>query len=225
MSIYRRLYEQAHGPIPKGYHIHHKDGNHSNNDLSNLIAITAKEHYDIHFSQGDYGACWAMYRTGHMTLSPEERSNLAKEQNRKLVKEGRHPWQKREDGTSVSSDNEPMRTEIVRQTQQKLVENGKHHLLSGNRDTAMDKKKSNTMKKRFADLDYKEYRRQCSLGRTWKLSEEKRAIVAAANITKFTSETAKVCKDTIWINDGIKNKRIKQTDDIPFGYIKGRLRK
>jgi hypothetical protein len=88
MSIYRRLYEQAHGPIPPGYHIHHKDGNHSNNDLSNLVAITAKEHYDIHYSQGDYGACWAMYRTGHMTLSPEERSALGRLQQLEKVSKG-----------------------------------------------------------------------------------------------------------------------------------------
>lgn len=172
MSIYRRLYEQAHGPIPKGYHIHHKDGNHSNNDLSNLIAITAKEHYDIHFSQGDYGACWAMYRTGHMTLSPEERSLLVSKQQRALVEENKHPFQTREDGTSVSSDIVERRTEIVKQTQQELVKTGKHHLLSNNRDTAMDKKKSETMKERYKDPAYKEYRRQCSLGRTWKVKRK-----------------------------------------------------
>jgi len=66
---------------------------------------------------------------------------------------------------------------------------------------------------------------QASKGRTWKLSEEKKAIVAAANITKFTSETAKVCQDTIWINDGVISKRIKETDDIPSGFVKGRIYK
>jgi hypothetical protein len=168
MSIYRRLYEQAYGPIPPGYHIHHKDGDHSNNDPSNLVAVTAKEHYDIHYSQGDYGACWAMYRTGHMTLSPEERSLLVSKQQQDLIKENKHPFQKREDGTSVSSDIVERRTEIVKQTQQDLVKTGKHHLLSENRDTAMDRKKSETMKERYKDPAYKEYRRQCSLGRTWK---------------------------------------------------------
>ena len=96
MTIYRRIYEQHHGSIPKGYHIHHIDGNHSNNDPSNLVAVTAKEHYDIHYSQGDYGACWAMYRTGHLTLTPEERSLLVSKQQQELMKKNKHPFQKSE---------------------------------------------------------------------------------------------------------------------------------
>jgi hypothetical protein len=119
---------------------------------------------------------------------------------------------------------EPHRTEIVKKTQQDLVKSGKHHLLTENRDVSMDIKKSKTMKKRFGDPEYKEYRRQSSLGRTWKLSEEKRKIVAAANITKFTSENANTCGGTVWINNGIITKRIKQTDAIPEGYSKGRLK-
>jgi hypothetical protein len=93
MSIYRRIYTEHFGPIPKGYHIHHKDGNHSNNDPLNLVAIAAKEHYDIHFSQGDYGACWAMYRTGHMTLTSEERSALVSKQQKMLLESNKHPFQ------------------------------------------------------------------------------------------------------------------------------------
>lgn len=43
MSIYRRLYEQAHGPIPKdkqgrSYEIHHIDGNRKNNPVYKYIA-------------------------------------------------------------------------------------------------------------------------------------------------------------------------------------------
>ena len=30
MSIHRKIYEQNYGPIPKGYHVHHKDMNHKN---------------------------------------------------------------------------------------------------------------------------------------------------------------------------------------------------
>jgi len=33
---YRKIYEQHHGiKIPKGYHIHHIDGNHNNNEILN----------------------------------------------------------------------------------------------------------------------------------------------------------------------------------------------
>ena len=89
MSIYRRIYEQHNGTIPDGYHIHHIcdgyhihhiDGNHSNNHLDNLQCVSPKEHYDIHYAQGDYTACWLMVRTGHLDLSREERSELTKKQ-------------------------------------------------------------------------------------------------------------------------------------------------
>mgnify|MGYP006290910017 CR=1 FL=1 len=119
MSIYRRLYEHIHGSIPSGYHIHHKDGNHSNNDLSNLVAVTAKEHYDIHYSQGDYGACWAMYRTGHLTLTPEERSLLVSKQQQELMKKNKHPFQKSETKDKLKS--------VI----QKQIDDGTHHFLSG----------------------------------------------------------------------------------------------
>ena len=90
---YRKIYEQHHGPIPKGYHIHHIDGNHENNDASNLEALPAKEHYDKHYEQGDYGACWAMYVTGHISLTPEQRSEISSKTQLKLSKDGRHPFQ------------------------------------------------------------------------------------------------------------------------------------
>lgn len=34
--LHRLVYEDAHGKIPDGYHVHHKDGNKINNVLSNL---------------------------------------------------------------------------------------------------------------------------------------------------------------------------------------------
>lgn len=44
---YRKIYENHSGSIPKGYEIHHIDGNHSNNIPSNLMAVTAEEHYNL----------------------------------------------------------------------------------------------------------------------------------------------------------------------------------
>jgi hypothetical protein len=165
MTIYRRIYEQHFGPIPKGHHIHHKDGNHSNNHIDNLQCVTAQEHFRLHYDQKDYGACWAMLRTGHIILSEEERSEISSNQMK-------YQW-----------------------------DNNREKMLKGRRERDDS----------------------CLVGRTWKLSEEKRAIVAAANITKFTSETADVCKNTIWVNDGNTNKRIKIDKEIPEGYTKGRL--
>jgi hypothetical protein len=45
---YRKIYEEYHGNIPDGHHIHHIDGNPNNNDITNLIAVTPEEHAAIH---------------------------------------------------------------------------------------------------------------------------------------------------------------------------------
>ena len=44
----RRLWEQAYGIIPPGYHIHHKDQDYTNNNLSNLECLSARDHAYIH---------------------------------------------------------------------------------------------------------------------------------------------------------------------------------
>lgn len=79
--IYRKIYETHFGPIPKDeygrtYEIHHIDGNRNNNDPSNIIALSIKEHYDIHYSQGDYGACVMIAK--RMNLSPDHVSKIQK---------------------------------------------------------------------------------------------------------------------------------------------------
>jgi hypothetical protein len=42
--VHRRVWEDAHGPIPKGYRSWWKDGNHSNCALENLELLSGKEH-------------------------------------------------------------------------------------------------------------------------------------------------------------------------------------
>lgn len=160
---YRKIYQQYYGEIPKGYHIHHIDGNRSNNCIENLKCVTSKEHYDIHYSQGDYGACWAMSITGHISLTVEERSELSR-------KQVQYQW-----------------------------DNHREKMLAGrrNRDDS------------------------CLIGRTWKLDTET-AKKVSLSLTPFTSDTANICKNTIWINDGNKNKRINKNKLIPEGFTKGR---
>jgi hypothetical protein len=59
MPNYRKIYESVYGKIPidhqgRPYEIHHIDGNHNNNAIDNLMCISIKEHYYIHYNQGDY---------------------------------------------------------------------------------------------------------------------------------------------------------------------------
>ena len=45
---HRLIWESLHGPIPKGYVIHHIDGNSKNNDPSNLRLMKHGEHVALH---------------------------------------------------------------------------------------------------------------------------------------------------------------------------------
>ena len=92
---YRKIYEEHYGPIGKdqfgrALEIHHIDGNHSNNDISNLKLVTIEEHYKIHYDQGDWNACLRMsYRMG---VSPEEKSELARKNALQRIQDGTHHW-------------------------------------------------------------------------------------------------------------------------------------
>jgi hypothetical protein len=104
---YREIYKKHYGKIPvdstgRKYDIHHIDNNHSNNNPENLTALTLQEHYDIHYAQGDFVACWLIARK--LKLSPEENSKLTSLANKKKVAENRHNFQKRKDGSSIASD-------------------------------------------------------------------------------------------------------------------------
>lgn len=49
--LHRRICEDAHGPIPDGYDVHHIDFNHENNDPSNLVALSRAEHHQVHMGE------------------------------------------------------------------------------------------------------------------------------------------------------------------------------
>jgi hypothetical protein len=147
---YRKIYENHIGIIPREatgrtYEIHHIDGNHSNNDPTNLTAITLQEHYDIHYSQNDYDACRLM-KLQRMDYTPEEISKLASEGAAQRVKDGTHHWlsgkiqsqaqqkmvehgvhnfQTKKDGTNIQTEK---------------VKNGTHHLLGGKIQSITNKK-------------------------------------------------------------------------------------
>lgn len=47
-QLHRAVWEFFNGPIPKGYHVHHIDGNVDNNDITNLECLPASEHLSRH---------------------------------------------------------------------------------------------------------------------------------------------------------------------------------
>ena len=46
--LHRKVWEYYNGTIPKGYHIHHKDDNRSNNQIENLDILPSSEHLSMH---------------------------------------------------------------------------------------------------------------------------------------------------------------------------------
>jgi hypothetical protein len=49
MQNYIKVYKEYYGNIPKGYHVHHLDHNHNNNEPCNLVAIPSKIHSQYHW--------------------------------------------------------------------------------------------------------------------------------------------------------------------------------
>lgn len=169
---YRKIYANHYGPIPvdengRTYEIHHVDGNHSNNDPSNLKAVTINEHYEIHKSQKDWGACLLISRA--LAISANEKSNLARmfqlersakgvhhwlgpESNRKHVENGTHPFlggeiQRRHNNRLAQEGNHPWQnSEHQRQYQLQKVADGTHNFLGGkvSRRNALERVKNGT---------------------------------------------------------------------------------
>src|SRR5262249_36767458 len=52
--LHREIWKAAHGPIPEGHFIHHRDGNPLNNSLENLECISRAGHTQEHQQRGDY---------------------------------------------------------------------------------------------------------------------------------------------------------------------------
>ena len=48
--LHRLIYEEVYGSIPKGYTIHHIDGDKTNNNPSNLMLLTKSNQHKLHFN-------------------------------------------------------------------------------------------------------------------------------------------------------------------------------
>jgi hypothetical protein len=131
---HRKIYENHHGPIPKdqfgrSMEIHHIDGNHCNNDITNLKLVTIEEHYKIHHDQGDWDACLRMsYRMG---ILPAEKSDLARKNALQRIKDGTHHWVGPTHNQSlVRRGIHPfLDREAARQRNLKRIAEGRHNLI------------------------------------------------------------------------------------------------
>lgn len=151
---YRRIYEQNFGAIPKdnqnrSYEIHHIDGNPKNNQINNLKCVSIQEHYDIHYSQKDWGACYLIGKK--LKLSAEElsliASKAASKMNQDRVADGSHPFlggkiQKKTNKIRLQEGSHNfLQKDFQKNLANERVKKGTHHFLSGEiQKKACDKK-------------------------------------------------------------------------------------
>ena len=83
MHVY--VWEYFYGSVPEGYHIHHIDGDKSNNAIQNLQLLSAKEHEKLH------GKMWTDERMEKARKNMEKASVKAKEWH---SSEDGHKWHK-----------------------------------------------------------------------------------------------------------------------------------
>lgn len=81
IRLHRKVWEYHNGEIPKGYEVHHIDFDSTNNDISNLMCIPAKEHKRI-----------------HMELMTEKRKEQLREHLKKNARPKASEWHKSEAG-------------------------------------------------------------------------------------------------------------------------------
>ena len=77
---HRRIWEKHWGAIPDGHHIHHIDGDKHNNDISNLLCVSALEHMMIHRIQGDvaaYNILAMQVKRPRLPVSAETRAKIS----------------------------------------------------------------------------------------------------------------------------------------------------
>mgnify|MGYP003704701421 CR=1 FL=1 len=148
MNIYRKIWEQHYGSIPKdengrSYEIHHIDGNHSNNHIDNLKCVSIQEHYDIHYDQKDYGACY--YIALSMKKTPKEISDIISKSNKKRIENGTLPLLNKE----LSKQWAKKRTEegknpftggkIQKESNKRRVKSGTHNFLINENHISLQK--------------------------------------------------------------------------------------
>lgn len=91
------MWEKYNGEVPKGFHIHHKDENKSNNEINNLEMLSASEHEKLH------GSAWSEERKEQARKNLIENAipkasewHKSKEGREWHKQHGKDAWEKRE---------------------------------------------------------------------------------------------------------------------------------
>lgn len=214
MTIYRKVWEEAYGEIPKDtegrtYEIHHIDGNRENNSIENLMCVTIQEHFEIHFMQGDYNACIRML--DRMKLTPEEISEQARKIAKLQIKNGTHNFSK-----------PGFQKELAR----RRVENGTHHWL-GKSNPSHNKLKTGTHNFQIAEKKTCEYcYKQVDPGNYALHHGEycyKHTGIKSPGALSMEAAVKNSIKKSIWITNGQVSKRIHESESIPDGFYRGRF--
>lgn len=125
---YRKIWEEHYGIIPVDennipYEIHHIDGNHYNNEISNLVCVSINEHFNIHYAQGDLPACMLIAKRINDYLGgrfdKQLLSDISKRSNAERLNNGTHNF--------ITEDHKAKNKTI----QKKLYDSGKHHFCTG----------------------------------------------------------------------------------------------
>lgn len=81
IRLHRAVWEEANGPIPKGYHVHHVNGNKADNRLENLELLSHGEHSAIHVNDNLAPVRHIAVRNAHAKL----RENRQKRFNERVL--------------------------------------------------------------------------------------------------------------------------------------------
>lgn len=94
--LHEEIYRDHHGDPPEGWHVHHADGDHLNNDPTNLIALDPAHHQERH-AEERRGKCTPMQADAlalaRVAAAEWHRSDVGRAWHRE---HGRTVWQRRE---------------------------------------------------------------------------------------------------------------------------------
>jgi hypothetical protein len=77
MHIY--VWEKHNGPVPEGFHIHHKDKNKDNNSIENLVLLSEAEHLSMHGLERSEQARKNVVKYAHPAATEWHKSEAGKE--------------------------------------------------------------------------------------------------------------------------------------------------